>query len=463
LTDLAQNGLSAYQSGARLNHVAIALGGRFSESRPENPVPPDGSRRPGSWSAQVTATAAASVPAAVIDAPNPALAAGSAQSDGHGKTAERLPQVADLNWPVVKQTFARVTSDSASAMEYFYARLFTISPEVRALFPTSMMAQRERLFAALRRLVWTLDGESERADLLARLGRDHRRYGVLDKHYDAFCSAMRDTLECYLGEAWTPETSSAWLGALDQFAAGMKAGAAAVQDSPPWWIAEIVSHELRSPGVAVLRLRTEGPFPYQAGQYVPVQVSRWPRIWRPFSVASTPRQGGLLELHVRAVPGGLVSNTLVHHSSVGDSVLLGAAEGAMTLTSSDRDLLCLAGGTGLAPIKAIIEQVITTDNAALHQRKITLFFGARQHFDLYDLEDLQLLEAACPALHVIPVLSEQPSYAGLTGTLPDAVSARGPFENTDAYICGPPAMVRQTAAVLADSIPDGHIRHDPIP
>jgi NAD(P)H-flavin reductase/hemoglobin-like flavoprotein len=408
-------------------------------------------------------TTAASVPADAIDAPNPALVAGSAQSDGYGKTAEKSPMVADVNWQLVRQSFARVVSDSATAMEYFYARLFIISPDVRALFPTSMMAQRERLFSALRRLVWTLDGEPERAELLTRLGRDHRRYGVLDRHYEAFCIAMRDTLECYLGDAWTAETSSAWQDALEFFAAGMKAGAAAAQDSPPWWIAEIVSHELRSPGVAVLRLRTEEPFPYQAGQYVPVQVIRWPRIWRPFSVASTPRPGGLLELHVRAVPGGLVSNTLVHHSSVGDSVLLGAAEGAMTLTSSDRDLLCLAGGTGLAPIKAIIEQAITTDNAALHQRNITLFFGARQHFDLYDLEDLQLLEAACPSLHVIPVLSEQPGYAGLTGTVPDAVSERGPFENTDAYICGPPAMVRQTAAVLAASIPDGHIRHDPIP
>lgn len=384
-------------------------------------------------------------------------------SDGHGKTAEKSPTGADVNWQLVKQSFALVISDSASAMQYFYARLFIINPDVRALFPTSMMAQRERLFAALRRLVWTLDSAPERADLLARLGRDHRRYGVLDKHYEAFGGAMRDTLSQYLGDAWTPETASAWQNALDYFAAAMKAGAAAAQDLPPWWIAEIVSHELRSPGVAVLRLRTEVPFPYQAGQYVPVQVSRWPRIWRPFSVASTPRPGGLLELHVRAVPGGLVSNSLVHHSSVGDSVLLGAAEGAMTLTSSDRDLLCLAGGTGLAPIKAIIEQAITADDAALHSRKITLFFGARQHFDLYDLEDLQLLEAACPSLQVIPVLSEQPGYGGLTGTLPDAVSARGPFENTEAYICGPPAMVRQTAAVLAGSIQASHIRHDPIP
>jgi NAD(P)H-flavin reductase len=323
-----------------------------------------------------------------------------------------------------------------------------------------MTAQRERMFAAITRLIVSQD--SERSELLTRLGRDHRRFGVLDKHYEAFFTALRDTVSECLGASWTCELSSAWQIVFDKLAAGMRAAAAA-QDSPPWWIAEIVSHELRSPGVAVLRLRTEQPLPYQAGQYVPVQVTRWPRTWRPYSVATAPRPHGLLELHVRAVPGGLVSNTLVHHSDTGDCVLLGAAEGAMTLTSSDRDLLCLAGGTGLAPIKAIVEHAIATDKAASRARKITLFVGARQQFDLYDLEDLQLLEAACPSLQVIPVLSEQAGYAGLTGTLAEALSGREPFENTEAYICGPPDMVTTTAAALAGHIPEDQIRQDPLP
>jgi NAD(P)H-flavin reductase len=161
------------------------------------------------------------------------------------------------------------------------------------------------------------------------------------------------------------------------------------------------------------------------------------------------------------VPGGLVSNTLVHHSDVGDCVLLGAADGSMTLAESDRDLLCVAGGTGLAPIKAIIEQALAKQ---LHgrPRKITLFFGARQHFDLYDLEDLQLLESACPLLRVIPVLSDELGYNGLVGTLPDVVGNLGLFENTEAYVCGPSAMVARTAALLAASIPEGQLHHDPL-
>jgi NAD(P)H-flavin reductase len=212
----------------------------------------------------------------------------------------------------------------------------------------------------------------------------------------------------------------------------------------------------------VLRLRTDEPLPYQAGQYVPVQVARWSRTWRPYSIATAPRPGSPLELHVRAVPGGLVSNTLVHHSDVGECVLLGAADGTMTLGESGRDLLCVAGGTGLAPIKAIIEQAIAMDKSASQPRTITLFVGARQHFDLYDLEDLQLLEAACPALTVIPVLSEQPGYPGLTGMLPEVVKAQGVAGDAEAYICGPPGMVRQASALLAASLPESQIHHDPL-
>jgi NAD(P)H-flavin reductase/hemoglobin-like flavoprotein len=376
-----------------------------------------------------------------------------------GKAEEAL----STNWRLVKQSFAQATPDSVAAAEHFYARLFVVSPGIRSLFPTSMTVQRERMFADLSRVIWSLDNEPECTALLRQIGREHRRYGVLEKHCDAFFAALLDTVEHRAGTSWTAETSAAWQHALDYFTATMRAAIAAPANAPAWWIAEIISHELRSPGVAVLRLRTDQPLPYRAGQYVPVQVARWSRTWRPYSVATAPRLGGPLELHVRAVPGGLVSNTLVHHSDVGDCVLVGAADGTMTLAESGRDLLCVAGGTGLAPIKAIIEQAIAADKTASKPRTITLFVGARQNFDLYDLEDLQLLEAAYPALQVIPVLSEQPGYHGLTGLLPAVVKDQGVHAETEAYICGPPAMVRDAAALLAATLPESQIHHDPLP
>jgi NAD(P)H-flavin reductase/hemoglobin-like flavoprotein len=366
-------------------------------------------------------------------------------------------------------------SEGPAAMQYFYARLFAANPDCRALFPTSMTAQRERMFSALARIVCSLDNQPGCAEILGRLGRVHRRYGVTAAHYKPFFAALRDTAKHFIGPAWTAETASAWQVALDYMSGAMRAAADEdARKSPPWRIGEIVSHELRAPGVAVIRLRPSDPLPYEAGQHVPVQVTRWPRAWRNYSIANAPRPGGLIELHVRAVPGGEVSNTLVYHSAAGDCVLLGAAAGAMTLADTDRDLLCVAGGTGLAPIKAIIEQALAAQTAGAPRpgvsaqaddghRKIILFFGARQHFDLYDLDDLQLLESACPALRVFPVLSEEPGYQGLAGTLPAVVGAQGLFEAAEAYICGPPAMVTKTAAVLAASIPPGQIHHDPLP
>jgi NAD(P)H-flavin reductase/hemoglobin-like flavoprotein len=364
-------------------------------------------------------------------------------------------------------------------MEYLYARLFVANPEMRSLFPMSMTRHRENVLAALTQVISRLDNKPGCTELLAQLGRDHRKFGVTCKHYDPLLLALRDTVQRFIGSAWTAQTASAWTNCIDYFSATMRAAAA--EDAaklPPWWVAEIVGRELRSPGVAVLTLRPDRPLPYRPGQYLPVQVTRWPRVWRTYSIANSPRPSGLIKLHVRAVPGGMVSNTLVYHSDVGDSVLLGAPRGDMTLAAGDRDLLCLAGGTGLAPIKAIIEHALATlplrpvplpaqapgQLPAPHpQRKITLFVGARQHFDLYDLEDLQLLEMACPALRVIPVLSEELGYNGRTGMLPDVVTGQGLFENTEAYICGPAKMVSQAAAVLAACIPAGQIHHDPLP
>jgi NAD(P)H-flavin reductase/hemoglobin-like flavoprotein len=368
---------------------------------------------------------------------------------------------------LVKESFARLQAEGPSVMEHFFDRLLTGSADARTLFPT-MTGLRERIFDALTQLIWSLDCEPVSAAMLAQLGRDHRKFGVSERHHQAFFGALRDTVEYFIGAGWKADVAAAWQGALDYMSAQMQAAAtASAEVNPAWWVAEIVSHELRAPGVAVLRLDPSEPLPYVAGQYVHVQVTRWPRVWRPYSIASAPRPGRLIELHVKAIPGGFVSNALVYHSGPGDTVLLGQPTGTMTLTRSGRDLLCIAGGTGLAPIKAIIEQVIARSarKGVNGDPKITLYFGARQQFDLYDLDDLELLEAACPGLRVIPVLSDDPSYGGLRGPLPEVVAEHASelLSTAEAYISGPTEMVSETAEMLAESIPTTRIHYDPLP
>src|SRR5438067_949447 len=93
-----------------------------------------------------------------------------------------------------------------------------------------------------------------------------------------------------------------------------------------------------------------------------------------------------------------VSPVLVHQVRAGDPLVLGAPAGAMIAdTNSDRDVLCLAGGTGLAPLKAIIEALISAPDPGRH-REIVLYYGARRHQDLYDLPALQEMELLYPWL-----------------------------------------------------------------
>ncbi len=69
--------------------------------------------------------------------------------------------------------------------------------------------------------------------------------------------------------------------------------------APPWWAAEVTGHDRRAADLAVLTLRPERTLPFAAGQHVTVQTARWPRVWRPYSIANAPRPDGTLRLHVR--------------------------------------------------------------------------------------------------------------------------------------------------------------------
>ncbi|WP_425547717.1 globin domain-containing protein [Actinocorallia longicatena] len=322
-----------------------------------------------------------------------------------------------------------------------------------------MDLQRDRLFRALTTVVWSLDSPDALASYLSQLGRDHRKYGVFDEHYAAVGGALLATIRKFLGDAWNAEVEEAWTAAYTA-AAGMMTSAAHAdaEISPPWWIAEVVDHERRTPDVAVLTVRPGQPLPYTAGQHVTVQTSRWPRVWRPYSIANAPREDGLLRFHVRATPGGWVSGSLVRHTEVGHSVLLGPALGTMGLDpDSDRDILCVAGGTGLAPLKAIIEQVISMRQ----RRHIHLVVGARTRRDLYDLDDLRLLESTYPWLRVIPVVSEEPDFEGVQGMVSEVLGRLRDWSDHDAYVAGPTGMIAETVSRLGRlGVPPDRVHHD---
>jgi NAD(P)H-flavin reductase/hemoglobin-like flavoprotein len=366
-----------------------------------------------------------------------------------------------LNPRIIKESFALFEPQAEEISTYFYGRLFAENPRLRAFFPPAMDRQRERLFHALRKIVWSLDSPDTLSAFLSRLGRDHRKFGVERDHYDAMGRALMATLRKFGGEAWTAEMESAWRAAYTTAAAMMiEAAEEHAASQPPWWTGEIVGHELRSPDIAVLTVRPDRALPYEAGQYITIQTARWPWMWRPFSVANAPREDGLLRFHVRAVPSGWVSGTLVRHVKIGDTLLLGHAAGTMTLEpDADRGILCVAGGTGLAPLKALVEETI----AKGLRRDIHLLFGARTPAELYDLQDLRALEGRTPWLRVLPVVSADPAFDGMHGLLPDVLDRFPDWSGHDVYTAGPPEMVERTITVLDElGVPATRIHYDRI-
>ncbi|HEY2579973.1 MAG TPA: globin domain-containing protein [Streptosporangiaceae bacterium] len=365
---------------------------------------------------------------------------------------------AALNPAAVKESFAHIEPFMEKAMAYFYGRLFATNPEVRALFPMAMDRQRDRFSRSLARIVWSLDCPEQLTAYLRELGRDHRRFGVASRHYPGVNDALLATLREFGGPAWSDEAAVAWEAVLAMVSRVMiEAAGEDARHAPPWWLAEVVGHQRRAADLAVLTVRPGQPLEYLPGQYVSVQSARWPREWRNYSIANAPRQDGTLTMHVRAVPGGLVSPALVHHTAPGDTLLLGPAKGTMTVPpASTRELLCVAGGTGLAPVKAIIEQAAATGGPA-----IRLLFGVRTAEGLYDLRDLEILEASCPSFALVTAVSGEPGFDGLCGSLPEVVAGGSEWQDREVYICGPAAMVCQTRQALTDlGVPAQRLHYD---
>jgi NAD(P)H-flavin reductase len=369
----------------------------------------------------------------------------------------------------IRSTFAIVAEAGDAVPGYFYGQLFARQPRLRALFPPAMDAQRDRLVNALVRIVESLTTPEEMAAYLAQLGRDHRKYGVDPAMYEAVGAALLATLRRFAGTAFTPAAEQAWTDAFAAVSALMiQAADEAGATAPAYWSAEVVGIEERFPGMAVLTIALDQGMQFEAGQHVTVQHPRWPRVWRSYSIASCPREDGLVQLHVKAIPGGWVSNALVRHTAPGSQLILGPPLGTMTLApAAGRDLVCVAGGTGLAPIKAVVAQAVrdaardSAQDPAARARRIDLFCGARRRAELYDLTDLWQLADAWPGLQIIPVTSDDRAFEGMQGNVGRVAARYLPHRRCEAYVAGPPAMVRESIRMLAQAgLPRERIHFD---
>lgn len=361
-------------------------------------------------------------------------------------------------------------------MRRFYASWFYLDDSVRPLFGPDMAHQHTAFAHAFRWLLGEFAAQraADPIAFLVQLGRDHRKYGVTEEHYPRMCQAMFLALRAELGDRWTDEIDETATETLTLIA-GVMSGAASADPQPPWWDATVLEHHRVSRDIAIVRVQSVSPVPYQAGQYVSVQVPQCPRQWRYLSPAASPDPNGLIEFHVRTVPGGAVSTAVVTGTEPGDRWRVSSPLGGMHVDRDGGDVLMVAGSTGLAPLRALILDLSRFDG----NPRVHLFFGARHPCELYDLPALWELASCHPWLSVTPVCEQpgNPAWAsdypdpepprGLhvrqIGRLPEVVSGYGGWGDRQILLCGRPDMVLATrAALIANGADASRIQHDPL-
>ncbi|MEV6208717.1 globin domain-containing protein [Kitasatospora sp. NPDC051914] len=363
---------------------------------------------------------------------------------------------------VLRAGLAVVERRADQLTAYFYAHLFTHNPGVRDLFPERMDEQRDRLLAAITRVVQCLDDPERLTGYLAALGRDHRKFGALPEHYPAVGASLIASLKHFCGHTWTKEHEKAWTEAWTVVSQAMIDAAAAVPaDRPAWWQAEVVHRRRAAPDVAVLTLAPDHPYPFTPGQYLTLCSPRAPRVWRPYSIGCAPRADGTLDVHVRRVPEGLLSTALVDDVVPGEQLRLGPPLGGAVLDrTSPRPLLAVAGGTGWAQVKAVVEQLARDGT-----RPATVLLCARSDADHYDLAAVRELVDRYVRLEVVLAAPEdRADRAAAVALVHEGLARLGGVPGRDVLLSGPPDLAPAVAARLIGLGADPElVRHDPVP
>ena len=199
----------------------------------------------------------------------------------------------------------------------------------------------------------------------------------------------------------------------------------------------------------ILRLRLEiangGPFTFSAGQYAQLEFPMVPGVVRDYSMANRPDEK-LLEFHIRVMPGGSVSQRIASELKAGDMVKVSGPLGTSYLRAQHKGpMLCIGGGSGLAPVKSIAETAL----AAGFTQPVHLYFGVRSERDVYFEKELAQMRKNFPNFRVHIVLSDPNAALAANSLLPrrfgfvtGAVAADlAGLEGFKSYFAGPPPMV----------------------
>ena len=207
-----------------------------------------------------------------------------------------------------------------------------------------------------------------------------------------------------------------------------------------------------------LKQPQEESLQFLAGQYLEILMEDERR--RAFSIANAPHNNGGLELHIRLVEGGAFTPHVFSEMEEKELLRIEGPMGSFFLREdSDREIIMVAGGTGFAPIKGMVEHAIELGI----KNPIKVYWGARGEADLYLNELARQWAAEHDHIEYIPVLSEaDEGWSGRTGLVHEAVVAdHAELSAADVYMAGPPVMVNAGKGAFAEcGLPEDQLFYD---
>lgn len=218
--------------------------------------------------------------------------------------------------------------------------------------------------------------------------------------------------------------------------------------------AKVVSKRFLTQDIVELTLGLIAPssISFNPGQYILFKVpahGEVKAVMRPFSIASSTAENSSIQLNIRLNPEGVCTPWIFNDLKEGQVVNFNGPRGNFYLRNTERPILFIAGGSGMAPVRSILK----TMHHNKIDRKAIFFFGALSHTDLYYLDEMERLQKELSDFHFIPALSNEPpesSWQGERGLIPE-VAQRYLTEDVsdyEAYLCGKPAMINSCISIL---------------
>lgn len=211
-----------------------------------------------------------------------------------------------------------------------------------------------------------------------------------------------------------------------------------------------------------VRIRLVGPqeISFKAGQYAQLVSRPYGNVktaaQRAYSMSSVPSDRRHVEFYIRLVPGGVLTTWVFEELEENEPIRLVAPIGEFHMRGTDACKICVAGGSGMAPLKSI---VLDMYEKGLTDKQVWYFFGARTRKDLFYVDELQEVEKKWPNFHFVTALSEpQPEddWKGEVGLITDVLDRYlkekvGQDLPKEGYLCGSPGMIDACVRVMQNN------------